>query len=318
MNNCTAVRMFSENLYELTSENFTLFQSLKILGESKITCKKIRDASEYMASQIEKGTKFSSALTTCPNINFDASYISFIAFAEQTGQIADSLKYLIEKCRRNEENRHMVSEALVYPSIVVCMILCLLIFFSFAENIVPGMIDFRNYVTDEMFKNVLWSFVSILFVSGVVIVFLFVFLNDTKLYEAFLAGGFLVESGVSLSRAIGMSASIAGLENTNGKAFVKAKEGLEYGMDLMTAFCSYANSSFKKEIEMALVVAGKTGKEEKVLLKIAESIKKEYDRKRKLSLSLIEPAFIILTGIFFMQMVINLVMPVITDLGTGF
>lgn len=317
MTNLLAVKIFSENLFELTSENFTLYQALKILSESKISSKKIRKTSEYLAVQIENGIKFSSALFSCPFMNFDSTYISFIAFSEQTGNINETLRYLIERCVRKNESKCAIFEALVYPSIVISLILFLMVFFSVFGKTLPGMMDFLICVNEESVKNVLWSFVSILFVSLLLILFLFYSLNDNRLYEAFLAGGFLVESGVTLPRAVEMSASVAGLESQNGKALIKAKEGLEFGMDLMTAFCSYADSSFKREIEMALVMAEKTGREKKVLGKIAENIKKEDDRKRKLYLSLIEPAFIILTGMFLMEIVINIVLPVIADYGTS-
>ncbi len=315
MTNLTAKKIFTESLKDLVSEKLTLFQALKIMAESRIGARKIKLASDDLAKEIEKGHKLSTSLLTCPEIDFDSVYISFISFAEQSGNFVQILDYLLERTKREEESRNAFLGAMTYPVLVISLVIVMAAFFvtsgfGFVRNLLPEGMD-----SGETARTFAWILLSFFLISGAFIFFLWNTINDTKLYEAFLAGGFLVENGINLAVAVGMAAEIAGVDNKNGICFEKAREGLEYGMDLRSAFFRVKNSSLQNKIEMALFLAEETGNKKQVLLKIADEMKKENERKRKLCLTLIEPAFILLTGVFLLEIVISIVLPVVTDMG---
>ena len=71
MNNLDAQIVFTESFNELLGEGFTVFQSLKILSESKLSNKRIKRTSSYMADEIGKGSSLSSVFQKCPYISFD-------------------------------------------------------------------------------------------------------------------------------------------------------------------------------------------------------------------------------------------------------
>ncbi|MCQ2585790.1 MAG: type II secretion system F family protein [Treponema sp.] len=313
MTNLHAVKIFTQSLKELIEEKLTLYQSLKIIGQSKVTDKKIRNCAEYLASSVENGTLFSSAVRTCPFISFDNVYVSFISFSEKSGNLYETLDFLLARSMRKEENRNSLFSALVYPLFVVLLVLFISVLFFFTDGIIPGSISFLGTDKKEAAKTIFFCFMTFLFLGSAVIFLLLHFMGEDRLYEAFLAGGFLSCNGINMAQACNMASVVLGIDSKFGKVFQKAREGLEYGMDLRSAFSRGNDLKVQKKIELALLLAEETGNKDKVFLKIADSLKKENDRNRKYCLTLVEPAFIVLTGIFVMGIVINLVLPVVTD-----
>lgn len=100
---------------------------------------------------------------------------------------------------------------------------------------------------------------------------------------------------------------------------LSARQKLEFGMDLSSAFG--IGTSGKNDFcripgfENALFYAQKGGSKADVFAKIAGEIKLRDDQKRKICMSLIEPAFIGLTGLFLIGLVMNYVLPVIESMG---
>ena len=313
MTNLHGVRIFTQNLKELIEEKLTLYQALKIIGSSKVTDKKIRNCAEYLADSVENGTAFSSAVRTCPYITFDNVYISFISFSEESGNLNETLDFLLDRTIRKEENRNSLFSALVYPIFVVFLVLCVSVLFLFSDEIFPESMFLLGIDKREAAKTVFFCFMTFLFLCSAVIILLLHFMGEDRLYEAFLAGGFLSCNGINMAQACNMASVVLGIDSKFGKVFQKAREGLEYGMDLRTAFSRGNDLKVQKKIELALLLAEETGNKNKVFLKIADSLKKENERNRKYCLTLVEPAFIVLTGIFVLGIVINLVLPVVSD-----
>lgn len=315
MTNNAAKKIFTESLLELISERLTLYQSLKVISESKIANKKIAKAASYISEEIEKGNLFSVSLKTCKEIVFDEVYVTFSAFAEETGNLEKTLGYLQEKCKRQNENLNTLINALCYPVFVFLVLIGVVLFFMFSGTGYFGTEGLFGISKIDALKSVGWSFVTFLMLFFAVVSYIWNSICENRLYEAFLAAGFLVSSGLGISSAIGMASDIAGLNSKNGKTFLKAREGLEYGMDLRQAFFRMKNTRLQKKMEIALLMAEKTGNKNEVLLKIADSLKLESERKRKLCLTLVEPAFIVLTGVFLLGITINLVLPVFSNFG---
>lgn len=315
MNNLNAQVLFTESLNELIEDKFTVFQSLRILAESKLNNQKIKNAADFMANEIEKGSTFASVFQKCPYITFDKVYVSFISFSEETGRLSQTMKFLSERCRRKKELLNSFTGALVYPAFIFLIVSFLILFIAIFGNTFFGINSISVFDKGEMLGNFFWSFLTFIFLSLAVFWGLWTISSDSRLYEAFLAGGFLVENGVNVSAAVGMAAEIQGIETKNGRAFIKAKEGLEYGMGIHSAFCSHADAAFKNKVEAALLLAEETGNKNEVLSKIALNLKKENDRKRKLCLTLVEPAFVFVTGIFLIQMVVGFVYPLFAGFG---
>ncbi|MCF0242876.1 MAG: type II secretion system F family protein [Treponema sp.] len=315
MTNETAVRVFTESLYELISENLSLYKVLKILSESKITSYKIRKTCQELAEEVSCGTCFSNALAKNKNISFDKTYISFIAFSEENVDLKSILLFLLERCRRKTENFRQISAAMIYPLFVIFLLLsALIIFFIFGNKIFAGY-DFSFLFEKKIFKKILLSLLPSVFVTFLFFKEFYKKSSDNKLYEAFLASGFLVKEGINVASSVGMASLV--VENSReGKMFEEAKYALEKGMDLRTAFLG--NRKIKgiySSIEMSLYLAEETGNKELVFLKIAEMLNRKNERERKIFLSLVEPVLIGSTGLIFLSVVIQFVLPFFTGMG---
>ena len=225
----------------------------------------------------------------------------------------ETLDFLLDRTIRKEENRNSLFSALVYPLFVVFLVLCVSVLFLFSDEIFPGSMFLLGIDKRKAAKTVFFCFMTFLFFCSAVIILLLHFMGEDRLYEAFLAGGFLSCNGINMAQACNMASVVLGIDSKFGKVFQKAREGLEYGMDLRTAFSRGNDLKVQKKIELALLLAEETGNKNKVFLKIADSLKKENERNRKYCLTLVEPAFIVLTGIFVLGIVINLVLPVVSD-----
>lgn len=314
MKNISLKKLFCSNLHELMEESLTLFQSLKILSESKLSQKKIREASAYLAGEMEKGRAFSEALKTCRSISFDRVFISFASFSEQSGRLNEVLDYMKREYERKEELYSLFVNALAYPVFVVIVLISLLaVFLSSDMFSQSGSLIFSDK-EDLLKKTGECGFLFFAMVTSFVF-FIWKFLNENTLCEAFRACGFLVKNGTDISLAVGMAAWICGHETNNGKMFLKAREGLEYGMDLKSAFMRSGKRNTERKIETFLFIAEETGDRDEVFGKIAGALNKENEKKRKFCMGLVEPVFIAITGFFLLSLTVNIILPVMTEFG---
>jgi type II secretory pathway component PulF len=141
-------------------------------------------------------------------------------------------------------------------------------------------------------------------------------LCDSPLYEAFLSTGFLIRYGVNASVAVGLGASILGLDSKPGQIFLKARQQMEGGIELVKAFCSEkCGSGFvDSEIQEAFYYAQKSGGKNEVFERVARMLGRRLERKTTFLLSLVEPLFVGGIGIFLIILMANFLMPVMNGL----
>ena len=139
-------------------------------------------------------------------------------------------------------------------------------------------------------------------------------LGTNKLYEAFLAAGFLIKGGESLANAVNNAVTILGYDSKEGQLFAKAGKKLSYGVSLKTAFeLNTLNTSLQQELEEAFFFAENSGDESEVFEKIALWINARDEKIRTICFKLLEPFFICGTGIFLLVFLMNLVLPIFTQ-----
>jgi len=310
MNNRQKVNKFTDSLYELLSvQNLNLDKALEILSEDSVRF--LSRAAREILSDIRRGNLFSNTLVKNRFIRFDYTYIAFICYAEKTGNILQSIQFLKERCERKEENLHKVISASLYPlfvillAIVVCVSLC-----------IHGNDWFGSFLFDStLVKNSLIKAVSGLLLFCFAACFLIQKnLGENKLYEAFLAVNFLVSSGIDVSTAVGYGILVTGPGTRYGKLFQKAKDKLEFGMNLRDAFTEKEGkkelfSKWQKELDEALFFAQKGGEKNNVFEKVCKWMEKENQKRRLICLSVLEPLFIAVTGFFLLILMGNLMIP---------
>ena len=80
-----------------------------------------------LRSSVESGDDFSTALAKYPKL-FDHTYISLVKASEATGTLGEMLDQIAEYLRKESDARGKVRAAMAYPSVMMCMAVCVTIF----------------------------------------------------------------------------------------------------------------------------------------------------------------------------------------------
>lgn len=306
MNNSRNVKQFTDSLNELFIEQkLSLLKCFEIMSFEKKSV--VQKTSYYLKKELLDGNNFANALQSCPFINFDAVYISFIAFSEYTGKLSETLAFLKRRADRKETNTSKLLEASLYPSFIVilaiitCVYLCV-----YTQSISNGMISAGSLGQEKIILSVL----SLFFICLLVYKFIQNSLGENKVYEAFLAIDFLIKSGVGMSAAVGAGIIITGPESKYGILFQKARERLEFGMDIYNAFDNFQLNS---DLKNAFYYAHMAGNKSDVFEKIADRMGMSDEKRRQRCLSLVEPMFIGITGLFLMFVLVSYLLPLMTN-----
>lgn len=289
---------FTKMLYELfVIQQMTLSKSLLVISSKpKSDC--VSKAAKEIVAALEDGSFFSNALKRCHAIAFDDAYISFICLAEKNGDLKTILSYLKEKLNRQKECRKRIIEASIYPVFVVLLAVAASLFIGFYTKS-------NDYLLLAKYVSVL------IFVCAAMYFVIIKMLGENRLCEAFRAVDFLLANGIELAEAVGCAIQIAGPSTKIGKLFENARINLSYGMDLQNAF--YCKSQSK--LMEAFYYADAGGSKNDLFGKIASYLEAEKERNRALCFSLIEPLFIVITGIFILAILMTFFMPLINEIG---
>ena len=291
---------FTKMLYELfVVQGINLSKSLLIMS-SKPRKNAVSRTAGYIYSALENGSYFSNALKSCSEINFDDVYVSFISIAEKNGDLKTALSYLKEKIEREKECRKKIAEASVYPFFVIILAVTASIFIGLYTSTADLWL-LAKYVS------------ALIFISIFMYLAVIKILSENTLYEAFSAVDFLVTHGVELSEAVGCAVQIAGPSTKTGKLFENARVNLSYGMDLQRAFS--CRNKVGAHLSEAFYYADLGGSKNDLFGKIAAYLKLEKDKKRMICFSLMEPVFIVITGLFILSIMITFFMPLINEIG---
>ncbi|MCR4742527.1 MAG: type II secretion system F family protein [Treponema sp.] len=306
MTNLKKIKVFTDSVFELyVAEKVPLEKCLEILVKSKFSF--LRKSAVFLLKEMKCGAYFSNALFKCPYVNFDSVYLSFISFAEKTGDLESSIIYLQQRCKRKEENLQKIIGSSVYPAFIFMLtifIFAFLIFFC-KKNFAGSLFEYSQ-VKAKLIRAALFFFLIFLIILG----FLKKKLGENKILEAFKTVDFLVKAGNPLSQAFIYGRLIVGSDSKIGHLFEKAEKKLEEGINLTSAF------DFKqvKALGDAFYFAEKTGNQINVFEKICKWMEVKNEKNRKIYLSLVEPLFITATGLFLMTLVLTLLFPVISDI----
>ena len=316
--NRTYKRKFTEMLTELVcNKKCSLQAALNLL--SRNTNKKSKNVSlgaKNICESLLQGMTFSNALKVCPYIEFDMLYVSFIRFAENCGCLETVLDFLNKKCSREQQNTLKVIEASVYPAFVILVSVAAGILLFCYSSTFEILQESGALFKQDFYSTLILSFTFLAVFCTIAFFVLQKTLGTNKLYEAFLATGFLVKGGESLANAVRNAVNILGYETKEGQLFVRAGENLSYGMSLHNSFGlsdRLWKNSLHSELEEAFFYAENSGGENDVFEKIALWLNARDEKRRAVCFKLIEPFFISGTGIFLLVFLANLVLPLMTE-----
>ena len=304
---------FTDRLEELVCKKACDLQSALLLlsQNSNKKNKLLAKTASNLYSSLKRGNSFSLALKTCPYIEFDEVYISFITFAERCGQLGKTLTFLKARGLREKENADKLIEASVYPFFVVLISISATVGLYLYSKSLWGQEDMGFSFSQETYSSFYASFGFLIAFCFAAFLLLRKTLGTNKLYEAFLASGFLVKGGESLTNAVKGAVNILGYTSKEGQLFAQAGKKLSYGLNLKAAFeIDLWKFSMRQELEEAFFYAEKTGGENDAFEKIALWLNNKDEKKRAICFKLLEPFFVCGTGIFLLIFLMNLVLPI--------
>ena len=316
------VALFTRQLYAMVHAGIPIVNALKILKE-QVPNKRLKAIAEDMATFIEEGGRFSTALAKYRNV-FGDLYISMIRAAEEAGTLEETLKRLAEHLEKIEKLRGKVKSAMFYPvfvtivaTVIIVGILVFVIptFQKLYESLggkLPALTQLVINISNWLRDYIGW-FVLGLVVLAVVLVQLRKirkarYVMDAILLKTPVFGDLILKSSIAnFSRTLAsMLASglnvldaleIAGDTANNEvikEAILEVRKQVERGVSIGTALARYR--IFPPMLVNMVSIGEEAGTVDHMLEKVAEFYEEEVDRTVDALTSLIEPLMIVFIG----------------------
>ncbi|MBP3742231.1 MAG: type II secretion system F family protein [Treponema sp.] len=289
------VRKVTDALDELfIKQGLSLVESLEVMASYRKD-RKLCKIAGFLLEGLRRGDDFSNVLKECPYLKCDSVFLAFILLAEKSGNLMETIAFLKKRCDRKYQGQMKIVEAAVYPLFVIVL----------AVGVGAFLLKYCGGGLDGTFGI---GVLALCFVSAVVFFVGRGILKEDRLAEAFFAVDFLVKSGHSVSAAVGFAAQVAGVNSKLGELFLEAKSRLEFGMGLSDALM------LKGRLSEMLYFAERGAAKSDVFEKLAVWKNNLLEKRRRICMSLIEPVFISLAGIYMLMMIVYIFMPFMNDM----
>ncbi len=327
---------FTRNLQMMLSGGLSLSRTLSILSVQTRN-EKMKSALLQIKEEISKGKSFSEALDMHPKI-FSKMFRSVIRLSEETGAIEENLGILTKQMEKEHELKSKVKGALIYP----CVILVMMIIAGFAMMIfvVPRLTETFDSMGASLPlpTRMIIGFADVLASTWMIFPFLLLILffvvrwtmkteKGKNLIDLLLLKLPLVSSIIKKSNSAYTARTLSSLLSSG----VPIVRGLEIVSD------NISNSHFKKAISQSILkvkkggslsdalsshshlysplmlqvleVGEETGQTSKVLSKSADFLEEEVFALTKNLTSIIEPALMVVMGVFVGFFAISMLLP---------
>ncbi len=330
------IAIFSHQLAVMLDSRIPIVESLLSLSvqtENPSFKEKILKVSEA----IEGGSSMSEAFSMYPEL-FDEFYINLLKSGETAGKISESLFYLSEHLEREYNIRSDIKKAMAYPVLVLLVfivsitIIIVFVIPPFSEILSEAggelpfttklMLGFYSFLT-----NFWWALILIF--GGLIGFLIYYFRTEQgkKIYDRisvrtpFLGDFFqkifmtrfvenlstLIESGVSVTRALRISKNLIG-NTVYEEILQEAEQKVARGEQISYVLVKYPDV-IPAFVTQMVKVGESTGKLEKSLSEVVKFYQKEIERTTETFMTLIEPILIIFLGGIVALLAISVFMP---------
>ena len=337
--------LFSRQLSTLINAGLPLLQSLRTVG-NQAQNKAFKVVIMEVVSDVEAGSSLSAALARHPRV-FNRVYISLVAAGEASGTLDKSLERLANQQEKDAEIISKVRGAMVYPLIVIVVMGAVVTFMM--VKVVPQVEElYKNIGSNTQLPFITLALITVskamtkfwyvfIILAGVAVFFgsrwartlggkrvidkfkmrapalgkLFM-----KMYMARFArtGATLVGSGVPLIQMLEITGT--SINNYHIEAsLTRATEKVKGGKALSDSLAGDPN--FLTLVPDMLHIGEQSGAMEEMMEKIADYYEKEVDEEIKAISTIIEPALMVLLGIFAFIIVAAILLPVYSLAGKG-
>ncbi|RUM42668.1 MAG: type II secretion system F family protein [Desulfurobacterium sp.] len=330
------ILVFTRQLHAMVHAGIPIVAALKVMKE-QISNKRLKQIIEDLASHIEEGGRFSTALSKYRNI-FGDLYISMIKAAEETGTLEETLRRLSDYLEKIEKLRGKIKSALFYPvfvlvitTIIVGGILVFVVptFKSLYEDLggeLPALtqlvIETSNFLRDSIGWIVLGFVVTIALLAQLRKIKKVRYVTDSFLLRLPIFGELILKSNIaSFSRTLSSmiasginildALSIAGETANNEvlrKAIDRVREQVEKGVSISVALSRY--KVFPPMLINMVAIGEEAGTLDEMLTKVADFYEEEVDRTVDALTSLIEPMMMVIIGGIIGFIIIAMYLPI--------
>jgi type II secretory pathway component PulF len=276
---------------------------------------------------------------------FNPLYLNLVRLGEATGTLPTIFSRLAEDIKFQSELRQRVSQALVYPGVIlfVC-VLCILFVFNYIVPQMSGLFDGMPeipFYTEMLLSSSEWViryqwlvFMGIFFASFLLMVGLrdpnkarridglvmrlpglskFITLTERIRFNTAIA--LTLESGVLIDRSLEMA--VGSVKNRQLKAgLILAKDRVKKGDSLSRAL---ATSPIYDEVSLSLVEVGEeSGELGAVFGEISSRSRREFESSVQRMTSLLEPALILVMGGIVGGVVVVMLLSIVSVNDVGF
>jgi type IV pilus assembly protein PilC len=329
--------IFSRQLSTLLNAGLPLVQSLTTV-RNQTESKPLKDVTSKVINDVQAGASLASSMAKHPAI-FDNIFISLIAAGEESGTLAAALDRIAVQQEKDSETLSKVKGAMVYPLIVMVVLGGVMIFMittllpqvstlykglpgAQLPGITKALLGLSNLLT-----NFWWLFIAL----ALGIVFFLRYWLQTKagretidrlkmhmpvlgpifmkLYMARFArtGTTLAGSGVPMLEMLSTTAN--GVGNVHVAASInRAIEEVKGGKTLSESLRDDPN--FLSLVPDMIHIGEQSGELDNMLAKVAEYYEKEVDNQVKSINTIIEPALMVVVGIFALIVVAAVLLPI--------
>ena len=334
--------MFSRQFATMIDAGLSVVKCLDILQKQSRN-PKMKDVIGEVKRDVGGGMSLTEALQRHPRI-FSPLYVNMIRSAETAGildQVLDRLSTFLEK---EQETRNKIKAAMMYPAVVFCfavLMLIALLFFVLPKfkGIFETMglelpLTTRLLLNSSGYITTYWYIALVVLVGGVVLVKtlartdkgkhaidaaklrLPVFgdlILKTSVSRFARTFGTLISSGVPVLRALEIVADTAGnrvISDTVLRARISIKEGEKISTPL------FGSKIFPVMVTQMIAVGEETGRLDQMLVKVSNFYDEEVDSTLKSLTSLIEPLMIVGLGFIVGFIAVSVISPIYSLVGS--
>ncbi len=295
--------------------------------------------------QIQKGVSFADAIQKSDNV-FPPVYRGIISVGDKIGSVEKIFPRLRLYLETQKKIKDKLSGAMVYPAIVfitAIFVFTAIIFFVFPK-LKTMFMEFGGEAAILLERNIkhmetgfLFFFVLIALLITLLFIIKLLASKNTSLeikkdkiilqlpligrfltyletlhfsfaMETLLSGGITIEDSIQEASAV--------ITNSAYKnALFKVRNDIIHGESLSTAVSKY-EKIFPDYMTKWMMVGEKSGKPDQIFSQLRNYFQNEIDLYTTKFMALIEPALIILIGLFLIALIFNIIIPVFTLYGS--
>ena len=316
----SATLHFSELLLILLKGKTSLMDALCILAREGVE-RQVRDSAVSLLGAMKKGKGFSESLRGIKEgsikegrVSFEPLYLTLIAAAELTGSIEEVLERIVMDLQRKQRAKENVINILIYPAIIVLLAVVgtIAIVAKGMPFFIAGGLLSADAVSEAKTGIAIAGAVLLAGGAALFIAYFRIFNNDSPEFRIFYLLDFLLRSNVTLLETL--SHCIVSLARSKyGKALVSIKKDIASGIAFSAAFAKI--NYFSPYVLGWLSVADMHGNLSEICCSIREYYARKDEKLRDTAAKLIEPAVIVLTGLYVLIIMVTVVLPILSYAG---